>query len=100
MTTSHFILLVSMIHFLYQVADVVLHEGQTFDLSMVLHLVTILCDRASYEPKGFMCIVCHFLALSLHYVLVLKKLHNDELEYDNYSCVRMFAFILGTQVTC
>ncbi|KAL7611211.1 hypothetical protein Lser_V15G13410 [Lactuca serriola] len=39
------------------VADVVLQEGQTFDLSMVLHLVTILCDRESYEPKGFMCIV-------------------------------------------
>lgn len=44
------------------VADVVLHEGQTFDLSMVLHLVTILCDRASYEPKGFMCIVHRSLA--------------------------------------
>ncbi|CAH1414880.1 unnamed protein product [Lactuca virosa] len=39
------------------VADVVLQEGQTFDLSMVLHLVTILCDKESYEPKGFMCIV-------------------------------------------
>ncbi|KAL4567970.1 hypothetical protein LXL04_023567 [Taraxacum kok-saghyz] len=44
------------------VADVVLQEGQTFDLSMVLHLVTILCDRASYEPKGFMCIVHRSLA--------------------------------------
>ncbi|KAI3811873.1 hypothetical protein L1987_16569 [Smallanthus sonchifolius] len=44
------------------VADVVLHEGQTFDLSMVLHLVTILCDRTSYEPKGFMCIVHRSLA--------------------------------------
>ncbi|XP_071692502.1 transportin MOS14-like isoform X2 [Rutidosis leptorrhynchoides] len=44
------------------VADVVLHEGQMFDLSMILHLVTILCDRASYEPKGFMCIVHRSLA--------------------------------------
>lgn len=44
------------------VADVVLQEGQTFDLSMVLHLVTILCDRPSYEPKGFMCIVHKSLA--------------------------------------
>lgn len=44
------------------VADVVLQEGQTFDLSMVLHLVTILCDRASYEPKGFMCIVHRSIA--------------------------------------
>lgn len=44
------------------VADVVLHEGQTFDLSMVLHLVTVLCDHASYEPKGFMCIVHKSLA--------------------------------------
>ncbi|XP_076893088.1 transportin MOS14-like [Bidens hawaiensis] len=44
------------------VADVVLHEGQTFDLSMVLHLVTLLCDRESYEPKGFMCIVHRSLA--------------------------------------
>ncbi|KAK9052298.1 hypothetical protein SSX86_028927 [Deinandra increscens subsp. villosa] len=48
--------------FLFQVADVVLNEGQTFDLSMVLHLVTILCDNASYEPKGFMCIVHRSLA--------------------------------------
>lgn len=53
------------IRFLFQVADVVLHESQTFDLSMVLHLVTILCDRASYEPKGFMCIVCHLLVFLL-----------------------------------
>nr|XP_043606998.1 transportin MOS14 isoform X2 [Erigeron canadensis] len=44
------------------VADVVLHEGQTFDLFMVLHLVTVLCDRESYEPKGFMCIVHRSLA--------------------------------------
>ncbi|KAM0058466.1 putative importin-beta domain, armadillo-like helical, exportin-1/Importin-beta [Helianthus debilis subsp. tardiflorus] len=44
------------------VADVVLHEGQTFDLSMVLHLVTILCDRESYEPKGFMSSVHRSLA--------------------------------------
>ncbi|KAL8196356.1 hypothetical protein R6Q57_024651 [Mikania cordata] len=44
------------------VADVVLHEGHTFDLSMVLHLVTILCDSASYEPKGFICIVHRSLA--------------------------------------
>ncbi|XP_076939623.1 transportin MOS14-like [Bidens hawaiensis] len=44
------------------VADVVLREGQTFDLSMVLHLVTILCNQESYEPKGFMCIVHRSLA--------------------------------------
>lgn len=44
------------------VADVVMQEGQTFDLSMVLHLVTILCDRESYEPKGFICIVHRSLA--------------------------------------
>ncbi|CAI9302286.1 unnamed protein product [Lactuca saligna] len=35
-----------------KVADVVLQENQTFDLSMVLHLVTMLSDMESYGPKG------------------------------------------------
>ncbi|KAA8548316.1 hypothetical protein F0562_004745 [Nyssa sinensis] len=44
------------------VAEVVLQEGQTFDFSMVMHLVTILSSRASDELKGFMCIVYRSLA--------------------------------------
>ncbi|KAE9446110.1 hypothetical protein C3L33_22060, partial [Rhododendron williamsianum] len=35
------------------VADVVLQEGQTFDFSVIMHLVTILSSRASNELKGF-----------------------------------------------
>uniref|UniRef100_A0A5B7BA30 Putative importin-13 isoform X2 n=1 Tax=Davidia involucrata TaxID=16924 RepID=A0A5B7BA30_DAVIN len=44
------------------VAEVVLQEGQSFDFSMVMHLVTILSSRASDELKGFMCIVYGSLA--------------------------------------
>ncbi|XP_028118876.1 uncharacterized protein LOC114315996 isoform X8 [Camellia sinensis] len=45
-----------------QVAEVVLPEGQTFDFSMVMHLVTILSNRSSDELKGFMCIVYRSVA--------------------------------------
>ncbi|KAG5535348.1 hypothetical protein RHGRI_023196 [Rhododendron griersonianum] len=38
------------------VAEVVLQEGQTFDFSVIMHLVTILSSRASNELKGFVCI--------------------------------------------
>ncbi|XP_059669896.1 transportin MOS14 isoform X3 [Cornus florida] len=44
------------------VAEVVLQEGQAFDLSMIMHLVTILSSRASDELKGFICIVYRSLA--------------------------------------
>ncbi|KAF5958590.1 hypothetical protein HYC85_005815 [Camellia sinensis] len=44
------------------VAEVVLPEGQTFDFSMVMHLVTILSNRSSDELKGFMCIVYRSVA--------------------------------------
>ncbi|KAG5531616.1 hypothetical protein RHGRI_026285 [Rhododendron griersonianum] len=41
------------------VAEVVLQEGQTFDFSAIMHLVTILSSRASNELKGFVCIVVY-----------------------------------------
>ncbi|KAK3013716.1 hypothetical protein RJ639_008424 [Escallonia herrerae] len=44
------------------VAEVVLQEGRTFDLSMVIHLVTILTSRSSDELKGFIRIVYRSLA--------------------------------------
>ncbi|KAH7852386.1 hypothetical protein Vadar_024244 [Vaccinium darrowii] len=44
------------------VAEVVLQEGQTFDFSVIMHLVTILSSRASDELKGFMCIVYRSVA--------------------------------------
>ncbi|KAG5534611.1 hypothetical protein RHGRI_022662 [Rhododendron griersonianum] len=44
------------------VADVVLQEGQTFDFSVIMHLVTILSSRASNELKGFVCIVYRSVA--------------------------------------
>ncbi|KAB1211378.1 Transportin-3 [Morella rubra] len=47
---------------LKQVAEVVLQEGQTFDLSVIMQLVTILSVRPSDELKGFMCIVYRSLA--------------------------------------
>ncbi|KAK2968841.1 hypothetical protein RJ640_028234 [Escallonia rubra] len=47
---------------LFNVAEVVLQEGRTFDLSMVMHLVTILTSRSSDELKGFIRIVYRSLA--------------------------------------
>ncbi|XP_074333449.1 transportin MOS14 isoform X3 [Apium graveolens] len=44
------------------VAEVVLKEMQTVDLSVVTHLMTILTSRNSDELKGFMCIVYRSLA--------------------------------------
>ncbi|KAF3435348.1 hypothetical protein FNV43_RR22435 [Rhamnella rubrinervis] len=44
------------------VAEVVLQEGQTFEFSMVMELVTMLSTRPSNELKGFMCIVYKSLA--------------------------------------
>ncbi|XP_057489374.1 transportin MOS14 isoform X2 [Actinidia eriantha] len=44
------------------VAEAVLQEGQSFDFSMIMHLVTILSTRSSDELKGFMCIVYRSVA--------------------------------------
>lgn len=44
------------------VAEVVLKEMQTVDLSVVTHLMTILTRRNSDELKGFICIVYRSLA--------------------------------------
>ncbi|XAR58342.1 hypothetical protein NMG60_11026804 [Bertholletia excelsa] len=44
------------------VSDVILKEGQPFDFSMVLHLVTILSSRASSGLGGFMSIVYRSVA--------------------------------------
>ncbi|GAB4848593.1 hypothetical protein Ancab_003300 [Ancistrocladus abbreviatus] len=44
------------------VAEVVLQDGQNCNLSVILHLVTILSSGASDQPKGFMCIVYRSLA--------------------------------------
>ncbi|KAG6660061.1 transportin MOS14 [Carya illinoinensis] len=44
------------------VAEVVLQEGQTFDFSVIMQLITILSARPSDELKGFMCIVYRSLA--------------------------------------
>lgn len=46
----------------FQVAEVVLQETQTVNLSVVTHLMTILTSRNSEELKGFMCIVCHMIS--------------------------------------
>ncbi|XP_017975076.1 PREDICTED: transportin-3 isoform X3 [Theobroma cacao] len=44
------------------VSEVVLKEGQAFDFSVVMQLVTILSSRPSAELKGFMCIVYRSVA--------------------------------------
>ncbi|XP_021736092.1 transportin MOS14-like isoform X1 [Chenopodium quinoa] len=44
------------------VAEVVIQESVKFDFSVIMHLVTILSNRTSNEPKGFMCIVYRSLA--------------------------------------
>ncbi|GAV85541.1 LOW QUALITY PROTEIN: Xpo1 domain-containing protein [Cephalotus follicularis] len=44
------------------VSEVVLHEGQTFDFSVIMQLVSMLSTRPSNELKGFMCIVYRSLA--------------------------------------
>ncbi|KAL5581494.1 hypothetical protein UlMin_013936 [Ulmus minor] len=44
------------------VAEVVLHEAQTFDFSMVIELVNLSSTRTSDELKGFMCVVYRSLA--------------------------------------
>lgn len=44
------------------VAEVVLQEGQSFDLSVIMHLVTILSSGTHEEPKGFICIVYRAIA--------------------------------------
>ncbi|KAM7277159.1 hypothetical protein ACFE04_019025 [Oxalis oulophora] len=44
------------------VSEFVLQEGQTFDLSVVMQLVTMLSCRTSDALKGFMCIVYRSLA--------------------------------------
>ncbi|XP_071723480.1 uncharacterized protein, partial [Rutidosis leptorrhynchoides] len=44
------------------VSEVVLQEGQAFDLSVVMQLVTMLSSRPSDGIKGFMCIVYRSLA--------------------------------------
>lgn len=42
----------------FQVAEVVLQEGQSFDFSVITQLVMILSARPSNEIKGIMCLVC------------------------------------------
>ncbi|CAK9166201.1 unnamed protein product [Ilex paraguariensis] len=44
------------------VAEVFLKGSETFDFSIVMHLVTILSSRTSDELKGFMCIVYRSVA--------------------------------------
>ncbi|KAL2939584.1 Transportin MOS14 [Bienertia sinuspersici] len=44
------------------VAEVVIQESKKFDLSIIMHLVTVLSSGTSNEPKGFMCIVYRSLA--------------------------------------
>ncbi|ONI20149.1 hypothetical protein PRUPE_3G316100 [Prunus persica] len=44
------------------VAEVVLQEGQTFDFSVIMQLVTVLSTRPLDELKGIMCIVYRSLA--------------------------------------
>ncbi|KAL2532396.1 ARM repeat superfamily protein [Abeliophyllum distichum] len=44
------------------VAEVVLKEGQPSDVSVVMHLVTILSSRTCDDLKGFMCLVYKSLA--------------------------------------
>lgn len=44
------------------VAEVVLKEGQPIDVSILMHLVTILSNRTSDALRGFMCLVYKSLA--------------------------------------
>ncbi|XP_043724641.1 importin-13 isoform X3 [Telopea speciosissima] len=44
------------------VAEIILKDGQLFDFSVVMRLVTILSSRASDELKGFICIVYRSIA--------------------------------------
>ncbi|XP_020414989.1 transportin MOS14 isoform X3 [Prunus persica] len=48
--------------FALNVAEVVLQEGQTFDFSVIMQLVTVLSTRPLDELKGIMCIVYRSLA--------------------------------------
>lgn len=45
------------IHSLLQVADVIIQDGQSYDFSAVMHLVTMLSTKPSDGLKGFICIV-------------------------------------------
>lgn len=40
-----------------QVAELVIQESQKFDLSLIMHLVTLLSSGSSSKSTGFMCIV-------------------------------------------
>lgn len=42
---------------LLQVADVVIQDGQSYDFSVVMQLVTMLSIKPSDGLKGFICIV-------------------------------------------
>ncbi|XP_075515265.1 transportin MOS14 isoform X1 [Primulina tabacum] len=44
------------------VSEVVLNEGQHFDTSIIMQLVTILSDKTSSDLKGFMCLIYKSLA--------------------------------------
>lgn len=44
------------------VAELVIQESQKFDLSLIMHLVTILSSGSSNKSTGFMCIVYRSLA--------------------------------------
>ncbi|GMH25651.1 hypothetical protein Nepgr_027494 [Nepenthes gracilis] len=44
------------------VAEAVQHEGRNFDLSIIVHLATILPSGDSDVPKGYLCIVYRSLA--------------------------------------
>lgn len=62
---------------MFQVAEVVMQEMQTVDLSVFAHLMTILTGRNSDELKGFMCIVCHMLSywyflITMYPIFLLK----------------------------
>jgi hypothetical protein len=50
-------------NFTFQVSEVVLEEGQTFDFTVIMQLVIMLSVRPTEELKGFMCIVCQTFPL-------------------------------------
>ena len=48
-----------------QVSEIILQEGEAFDFSLIMQLVSAFSDRPSSELKGFMCCMSvHTLALS------------------------------------
>lgn len=48
---------------LIAVSEIILQEGEAFDFSLIMQLVSAFSVRPSSELKGFICVVCQFILL-------------------------------------